>query len=112
MQPAPPAGTVPPVPVPAAVQPTAVKTVAPKLISSVHLSYPPSAKQTGIQGTVTVIASVDANGTVSSAKALTGPLLLRQSAVDSVKQWKYSPGLADGRPVASQVTVAVEFKLN
>jgi periplasmic protein TonB len=112
MQPAPPAGTVPPVPVPAAVQPTAVKTVAPKLISSVHLSYPPSAKQTGIQGTVTVIASVDANGTVSSAKALTGPLLLRQSAVDSVKQWKYSPELADGRPVASHVTVAVEFKLN
>jgi outer membrane biosynthesis protein TonB len=37
---------------------------------------------------------------------------LRQSAVDSVKQWKYSPGLADGRPVASQVTVSLEFKLN
>jgi TonB family protein len=110
MQPAPPPGTL--LPVPAAVQPTAVKTVAPKLISSVHLNYPPSAKQTGIQGTVTVIASVDANGTVSSAKALNGPLLLRQSAVDSVKQWKYSPGLADGRPVASQVTVSLEFKLN
>jgi len=112
VQPAPPPGTVPPLPVPPAIQAPAVKTVAPKLISSVHLTYPQSAKQTGIQGTVTVLANVEANGTVSSAKALNGPLLLRQSAVDSVKQWKYSPGLADGRPVASQVTVAVEFKLN
>jgi protein TonB len=111
-QPAPPPGTVPPFPVPEAVQAPSVKPVAPKLISSVHLSYPQSAKQTGIQGTVTVLANVDANGVVSSAKALNGPLLLRQSAVDSVKQWKYSPGLADGHPVASQVTVGVEFKLN
>jgi protein TonB len=86
--------------------------VAPKLISSVHVTYPPSAKQTGIQGTVTVAASVDESGNVSTAKALNGPLLLRQSAVDAVRQWKYSPGTADGRPVASQVTVAVEFKLN
>ena len=112
-QPAPPPGTVPPVPVPAAaIQAQPAKTVAPKLVSTVRLTYPPSAKQAGIQGTVTVLATVDTNGTVTSAKSVNGPLLLRQSAVDSVKQWKYSPGLSDGRPVAAQVTVAVEFKLN
>jgi TonB family protein len=111
-QPAPPPGIVAPAPVPAAVQSAPVKTTAPKLISSVRLTYPQSAKQTGIQGTVTVLATVDESGNVSSARALNGPLLLRQAATDSVKQWKYSPSLADGRPVASQVTVAVEFKLN
>jgi outer membrane biosynthesis protein TonB len=58
------------------------------------------------------MASVDANGAVSNTKALNGPLLLRQAAADSVKQWKYSPGTIDGKPSASQVTVAVEFKLN
>jgi protein TonB len=94
------------------VQPAAAKVVAPKLISSTRLTYPPSARQTAIQGTVTVLATVEANGTVSSAKALNGPLLLRQAAVDSVKQWKYSPGSIDGRPNTQEVTVAVEFKLN
>jgi TonB family protein len=111
-QPAPPPGTMGSAPVPAAVQAPAGKTVAPKLISSTRLTYPSSAKQTGIQGTVTVMANVDANGAVSNVRALNGPLLLRQAAVDSVKQWKYSPGLADGKPTAEQITVAVEFKLN
>jgi protein TonB len=113
-QPVAPLGAIASVPVPASapLQPTAAKTVAPKLISSTRLAYPASAKQTGIQGTVTVLATVEANGTVSSTKALNGPMLLRQAALDSVKQWKYSPGSIDGRPTTTQVTVAVEFKLN
>jgi TonB family protein len=113
-QPVAPLGAIASVPVPASapLQPTAAKTVAPKLISSTRLAYPASARQTGIQGTVTVLATVEANGTVSSTKALNGPMLLRQSALDSVKQWKYSPGSIDGRPTTTEVTVAVEFKLN
>jgi TonB family protein len=109
-QPAPPPGTIVPAPELASVP--AGKTVSPKLISSAHLAYPPSAKQSGIQGTVTLLVNVDANGVVSNAKALNGPLLLRQAAVDSVRQWKYSPGMTDGKPSDGQVTVAVEFKLN
>ena len=84
----------------------------PKLISSARLVYPAAARQSNIQGTVTVSANIDENGKVVSAKALSGPILLRQAAVDSVKQWKYSPGLVDGKPAPSQVTVNVEFRLN
>ncbi|HEX3377592.1 MAG TPA: TonB family protein [Candidatus Acidoferrales bacterium] len=114
IQPIAPPGAIAPAPVsaPVPMQAAAPKIVAPKLISSARLTYPASAKQTGIQGTVTLLATVEANGIVSSAKALNGPLLLRQAALDSVKQWKYSPGSTDGRPTAAQVTVAVEFKLN
>ncbi len=90
----------------------APKVQDPKLISSARLIYPPTAKQTNIQGAVIVSANVDANGKVVSAKAVSGPLLLREAAVDSVKQWKYSPGLVDGKPAPSQVTVSVDFKLN
>ena len=101
-------------PAPAAPVPvSAPKSVSdPKLISSTRLVYPPTAKQTNVQGTVTLSATVDENGKVVNAKALSGPLLLRQAAVDSVKQWKYSPALLDGKPTSSQVTVNVEFKLN
>lgn len=99
------------VPAPAPVP--AVKTVRePKLISSTRAIYPATARGSNIQGSVTVSASIDANGKVVAAKALSGPILLRQAAVDSVSQWKYSPGLIDGKPAPSQVTVGVEFRLN
>ena len=91
----------------------AAKTPSPpKLISSTRLAYPAAAKASNIQGNVTVSATIDTNGKVVSAKALSGPFLLRQAAEESVKQWKYSPGLIDGKPASSQVTVNVEFRLN
>ncbi len=91
----------------------AAKTVRePKLISSSRLAYPSAARQANIQGAVTLTMTVDEGGNVISAKVLSGPILLRQAAIDSVKQWKYSPGLQDGKPAPSQVTVSVDFKLN
>jgi TonB family protein len=106
----------PPPSAPAPVSPApvaAAKTVRDaKLISSTRLVYPTTARQSKIQGNVAVSANIDENGKVVSANALSGPLLLRQAAVDSVKQWKYSPELIDGKPAPSQVTVNVEFRLN
>jgi outer membrane biosynthesis protein TonB len=60
---------------------------------------------------VTISANIDENGKVVNTKALNGPLLLRQAAENSVRQWKYSPGLVDGKPASSQVTVNVEFRM-
>ncbi len=59
-----------------------------------------------------VSAEVDETGKVTSAKAISGPVTLRQAAIDSVKQWKYSPALIDGKAATSQVTVNVQFRLN
>lgn len=108
--PSPPPGSPAP-DVPAAV--SAPRTVRdPKLISSVRPEYPAAARQSSVQGSVTISASIDENGKVVSAKALNGPLLLRSAAENSVRQWKYSPGLVNGKPAPSQVTVGVEFRLN
>jgi protein TonB len=118
-QPAPPSvpGSSPVAPspvIPAASAPIAAnKTVQdPKLISSPRLVYPQAARQSNIQGTVALSLNIDATGKVVGAEALSGPLLLRQPAIDSVKQWKYSPGLIDGKAAPSQTTVKVEFRLN
>ena len=91
----------------------AAKTVRePKLISSTRPVYPPTARQSEIQGNVTISANIDQNGKVVSARALNGPMLLRQAAEEAVRQWKYSPGLVDGKPAPSQVIVGVEFRLH
>ncbi len=104
------APAAPPVAAPA---PAPIAGIArePKLISSVRPTYPAAAKESNIQGSVTVSANIDANGKVVGARALSGPVLLRQAAEDSVKQWKYSPSVIDGKPAASQVTVSVDFRL-
>ena len=107
--PAPPPFAPAPAPAPAA----APRTVRePKLISSTRLVYPAAARQSHIEGSVAVSANIDENGKVVGATALNGPMLLRQAAVDSVTRWKYSPGLIDGKPAPSQVTVSVAFRLN
>ncbi len=107
--PTPPPFAPAPAPAPVAV-PRTVRE--PKLISSARLLYPAAAKQSHIEGNVTVSANIDENGKVVGATALSGPMLLRQAAVDSVTQWKYSPSLIDGKPAPSQVTVSVAFRLN
>lgn len=108
--PSPPPGS--PAPDVPAVAPAPRTVHEPKLISSVRPEYPAAARQSNIQGTVTVSASIDVNGKVVSAKALNGSLLLRTAAENSVRQWKYSPGTVDGKPAPSQVTVGVEFRMN
>ena len=61
-------------------------------------------------GVVTVDALVNEAGRVSSAKAISGPATLRQSAVDAVMHQRYSPATINGKPAATHVTVNVEYK--
>jgi protein TonB len=111
---APPSAPAPVVTAPVAPAPAPIAKVLrdPKLISSTRPEYPAAARQSRVQGDVTVLVDVDATGKVTAAKALSGPPLLRPAAVESVRQWKYAPGSTDGTPAPSQVTVNVAFRLN
>jgi TonB family protein len=107
-QPAPP--PAPPAEIPA---PHAAKVVQEaKLISSTRPAYPVMARQSNTQGRVTIDISVDEKGNVVAAKAVSGPIPLRQAAVDAVKHWKYSPAQIDGKPSSSEITIGVDFRLN
>jgi TonB family protein len=77
------------------------------LIRRAPTSYPALARQARVSGTVRVEAVVGTDGKVKSAKAISGPPLLRQAAVDSVKQWTYRPATLNGVP--SQTTVSVDL---
>ncbi|HUC53890.1 MAG TPA: TonB family protein [Candidatus Cybelea sp.] len=82
-----------------------------KLITSVSPMYPPMAKSQHISGNVLVDALIDPNGRVTTMKIVSGPTLLRQAAMDALKQWKYQPALLDGKPVAMHLTVTLQFRL-
>jgi len=86
------------------------KVSEPHLISSVLPVYPLAARQFNIQGDVTIAATIDATGKVTTMKVLSGPSLLQRAAMDALRQWKYEPSRLDDQPVAVQTIVTVRFR--
>jgi len=102
----------PPSPVPTTPVPQAPKQVIPaRLVYSAPAQYPSIARQLHTEGEVVIDVDVDASGSISGAKAVSGPALLRTAALDAVKRWKYAPATLGGKPVASTQTVKVDFHL-
>jgi TonB family protein len=82
-----------------------------ELETQVGAIYPPQARQMGQHGTVVLEALVGPDGSVKDVKVVSGPPLLRQAAIDSVRRWKYHPFRLNGKKVSAQTQVEVEFKL-
>jgi TonB family protein len=73
--------------------------------------YPPQARAAGQHGTVVLEVLVATNGTVKDLKVVSGPPMLRQAAMDAVRRWKYQPFKLNGKAIAAQTQVQVDFKL-
>ena len=85
---------------------------APAKISNVVPTYPPMARKARVEGTVILEATINTQGRVTDVKVLRGNPLLDDAAADAVKEWKYSPTLLNGTPVAVVMTVTVNFHLD
>jgi protein TonB len=96
----------PPVPLP-----VGGKVKAARLISSVSPTYPSIARSQRLAGDVKLDALIDVTGRVSKMAVISGPPLLRDSAMDALHQWKYEPAQLDGKPVQMHLTVTIQFKL-
>ena len=82
------------------------------LLDKVVPVYPPIAKATGTQGTVVLEATISKKGTIENLRVLSGSPMLRQAAIDAVRQWRYRPYLLNGEPVDVETTVNVVFNMN
>jgi len=82
-----------------------------QLISSVPPVYPQLARSQRVSGDVKIDALIDENGRVTSMKVVGGPVLLHQSAMDSLRQWRYKPATLDGKAVSMHLVVTVQFRL-
>lgn len=90
----------------------AAGAIAGNRISGPMPKYPVAAKKKKIQGKVALDAVISQEGTIESLKAVSGPKILRQSALKAVSQWKYKPYLLNGKPVAVKTTINVIYSLN
>jgi TonB family protein len=82
-----------------------------RLISSVPPVFPVIARSQRLGGKVQIDALVDATGHVTSMKIVSGPPLLQKSAMDALSHWRYEPAQLNGQPVATHLTVTIQFKM-
>jgi TonB family protein len=73
--------------------------------------YPPLAKAQKIEGRVILAAVITKDGKLADLTPIAGPKLLRQSALDAVKTWKYKPYTLNGQPVEVETTIKVIYTL-
>ena len=81
------------------------------VITRVQPTYPPLAKAAQVSGAVEVEVLVDEDGNVAYARALSGHDLLKSSAVDAARGWKFSPTLLNGNAVQVIGTITMNFSL-
>ena len=79
--------------------------------SKVQPEYPVIAKQLHLEGAVEVEALVGVDGSVESAKPVTGNAVLANAAVAATKHWKFTPFTSGGKTVKALVDLTFNFKI-
>ena len=68
---------------------TVTDTGGPAVLHGPDVVYPPQALRDRVEGSVKLKVTVAADGTVARAVPVSGPPLLRQAAVNRVRQWQF-----------------------
>ena len=71
--------------------------------------YPKEARKQNLQGQVLLQVTVEENGAVSRAAALSGEGALAISAVNAVSKWRFQPFTQDGHPLRVQQNLVFNF---
>ena len=83
----------------------------PQKVFDVAPVYPPIALAARKEGVVILEAVIAEDGSVSDARVLRSVPLLDAAALEAVRQWRFTPTLLNGQPVAVVMTVTVAFQL-
>jgi protein TonB len=81
------------------------------LIQRMPPVYPAIAKSAHVSGTVELHATISKNGTIKDLHVVSGPAMLRQAAVDAVRNWRYKPYRLNNEPTEIETTINVIFSL-
>src|ERR1700736_3827065 len=88
-----------------------------KLLVDAHTSkivrptYPELARETRVEGRVSLTCIIGRDGSVQKIEVTKGHPLLIQAAMDAVAQWKFKPLVLNGQAVEMETTVNIDFQL-
>ncbi|HVI09111.1 MAG TPA: energy transducer TonB [Candidatus Binatia bacterium] len=80
------------------------------LTHRVDPEYPAEARPQNLQGVIVLDVVVGRDGSVVAVHALGGQQILARAAENALRWWRFEPYRVNGRPVAVETKVAVEFK--
>jgi protein TonB len=100
----------PPEPPPPAPAPARKQVVSAEAISKSQPSYPRSAVTAHVSGSVAVLVTINEQGAVTEARAISGPSLLWGAAVDAARRWRFKPSTIGGAPTKTSKTIVFNFK--
>jgi len=84
----------------------------PEKISAPQPQYTEEARKAKIQGVVIAQAIIDIEGRVGSVRILKGlPHGLSESAIETLKTWRFRPATLEGEPVAVYYNLTMNFRL-
>lgn len=85
---------------------------APRALNTPDPDYSEEARKAKYQGTCVLWLIVDSSGHPRDVKvARSLGMGLDQKAIEAVRRWTFEPALKDGKPVAVQINVEVNFRL-
>jgi TonB family protein len=82
------------------------------LISGTTPVYPDKALAAHTESTVEFSATISKKGEISSLKFAKADEIFRESAFDSVAQWRYEPFLKNGVPIDVAATITLHYSFN
>jgi TonB family protein len=81
-----------------------------QVVRRVQPEFPLAARGSKVSGTVLVQVTIDTGGTVTSAKAIEGPLMFRRASEDAARKWKFRPATRDGQVTESDQILQFRFE--
>lgn len=84
---------------------------APKPIKITRPQYPQEAFVKKIEGEVIVEILIDSTGAVVRARVIQSIPALDAAAIQTVKEWRFSPAIKNGHPVATIANAPVRFRI-
>ena len=83
-----------------------------KLVRKVTPTYPPAARDLGIQGTVQMTALIGLDGKILYLRADAGPAELIPASLEAVRQWEYKTTTLNGKPCYIETRIDVNYTLS
>ena len=99
---------------PCSIQATKMVTISAGVASNMLTTrvppvYPDQALKNHVSGVVILNATINDKGNPENVRVISGPVLLRQAALEAVQQWTYRPYTLNGRPIEVETTIKIAF---
>ncbi len=81
------------------------------LIAPIRPVYPAIARAAHVEGSVIVEAIISRTGTIESLHVVSGPPMLREAALDAIREARYQPYRLNGEPTEVETRITVNFRM-